>query len=135
MAFEHRIRVRYGEVDPQQVVFNAHWFAYFDDALTRYFAHLGFDPKKTFLEEGSGIDVMLVKATIEWAGAAGFDDEIVISVQPSRLGTSSFDLTFAATVDGDERVRAVVTYVTIVPGENRSQPIPDAVRAALEAEA
>lgn len=134
MSFEHRVRVRYGEVDPQKVVFNAHWFAYFDDALTHYFGYLGFDPKETFLEEHGGFDVMLVRATLEWKGSAGFDDEIVISVRPARLGNSSFDLAFSAAVDGQERVSAVVTYVSIVPGENRSQPIPDEVRAALDAD-
>ena len=134
MTFEHRIRVRYGEVDAQQVVFNAHWFAYFDDALTHYFGHLGFDPQTLFLDEGGSFDVMLVKAVTEWRGAAGFDDEIVIEVQPSRLGNSSFDLDFVAKVDGEPRVTSTITYVSIVPGENRSQPIPDDVRAALESD-
>lgn len=134
MSFEHRVRVRYGEVDPQRVVFNAHWFAYFDDALTQYFAYLGFDPKETFLEEHAGFDVMLVRAEIEWKGSAGFDDEIVITVRPERLGNSSFDLAFSAAVGGQERVSATVTYVSIVPGESRSQPIPSEVRSSLEAD-
>src|SRR5262249_53569126 len=30
----YRLRVRYSECDQQGVVFNAHYFAYFDDALT-----------------------------------------------------------------------------------------------------
>jgi acyl-CoA thioester hydrolase len=33
-AFTMQIRVRYGECDPQDVVFNANYFAYFDVALT-----------------------------------------------------------------------------------------------------
>lgn len=135
MPFIHEIRVRYGEVDAQRVVFNAHWLAYIDDALTRYLEHLGFDPKSTFLEESSGFDVMLVKATLEWKGPAGFDDLVRIAVRPSRLGGSSFDLTYTCEVDGSPILEAVVTYVSVVPGENRSQPIPDRVRAVLESEA
>lgn len=134
MGFQHRLRVRYGEVDPQQVVFNANWFAYFDDALTHYFGYLGFDPQAMFLDEGGTFDVMLVKAVTEWQGAAGFDDEVVIDVRPTRLGNSSFDLTFVAKVDGAPRVTSVITYVSVVPGENRSQPIPEDVRTALEEE-
>ena len=30
----HPLRVRYGECDPQQIVFNANYFAYFDVAMT-----------------------------------------------------------------------------------------------------
>jgi acyl-CoA thioester hydrolase len=30
MRFEHRLRVRFGECDPQGIVFNAHYVAYFD---------------------------------------------------------------------------------------------------------
>lgn len=135
MSFTHEVRVRYGEVDAQQVVFNAHWLAYIDDALTQYLAHLGFDPKTTFLDEGSGFDVMLVKATLEWKGPAGFDDLVRIAVRPTRLGGASFDLTYTCEVEGRPALEAVVTYVSVVPGENRSQPIPDPVRHALEADA
>ena len=34
MRFEHQLRVRFGECDPQGIVFNAHYVAYFDVALT-----------------------------------------------------------------------------------------------------
>jgi acyl-CoA thioesterase FadM len=32
VTYRHTIRVRYGECDMQRVVFNAHYFAYCDDA-------------------------------------------------------------------------------------------------------
>jgi acyl-CoA thioester hydrolase len=35
-AFSHRIRVRYGEVDPQSVVFNARYLDYADIGVTEY---------------------------------------------------------------------------------------------------
>src|SRR4030095_16455395 len=34
VPFVHRLRVRFHECDPQGVVFNAHYFSYFDVALT-----------------------------------------------------------------------------------------------------
>ena len=34
MRCEHVLRVRFGECDPQGIVFNAHYVAYFDVALT-----------------------------------------------------------------------------------------------------
>ena len=34
--YVHRIQVRYGEVDMQRVVFNAHYLAYCDDAVENW---------------------------------------------------------------------------------------------------
>ena len=129
MTFTHRLRVRYGEVDMQGVVFNAHWLSYFDDAMTRFFEHLGFPPE-TFLA-GGGFDAMLVASSQQFRGPVRFDDEVALDVAVSRLGTSSFDLTFAAHVDGEVVVTGASTYVSIDASHERSTPIPDEVRAAL----
>lgn len=132
MAFIHRLRVRYGEVDAQGVVFNANWLAYLDDAMTRFVAHLGYEPRTTFAPDGPW-DVMLVKATIEWRAPVGYDDEVAIEVRPVRLGTSSFDLGYLARVDDRDAVEATVTYVTILPATGRPQPIPADLRERLQA--
>ena len=127
--FVHRIRVRYAEVDGQGVVFNAHWLTFFDDACTRFMSSLGF---------GAGFwtkefDVMLVKATLEWVGPAGFDDWVDVEVAPSRMGTKSFDLAYRASVEGRDACRATITYCAVQPGRNESILIPADVRAALDA--
>jgi YbgC/YbaW family acyl-CoA thioester hydrolase len=41
MGLHHEIRVRYGEVDMQRVVFNANYLAYCDDAADLWFRKLG----------------------------------------------------------------------------------------------
>jgi acyl-CoA thioester hydrolase len=128
-AFVHRIRVRYAEVDGQGVVFNAHWLTYFDDSCTRFMSGLGFGPNFWIKE----FDVMLVKAVVEWLGPAGFDDWIDVEVVPARLGTKSFDVSYRASVDGRDVCRATITYCAVRPGLNEPFPIPDPVRAALEA--
>lgn len=129
--FTHTIRPRYAEVDMQGVVFNAHWLTYFDEASTRYFESLGFAPKETFVE-GGAFDVMLVKAVLEWKGPAGFDEEIRIEVRPDRIGNSSFDVRFIATVDGREACEGVITYVSVTPGTKESRPIPEVLRSRLQ---
>jgi acyl-CoA thioester hydrolase len=126
--FTHRVRVRYAEIDGQGVVFNAHWLTYFDDSCTRFMESLGFGPDFWVSE----FDVMLVKATIEWAGPARFDEWIDVVVEPVRLGTKSFDLRYTAAVGERPCCRATITYVAVVPGANTSIGIPDLVRAALE---
>ena len=127
-TFVHRVRVRYAEVDGQGVVFNAHWLTYCDDACTRFMDSMGFG--SIWIDE---FDVMLVKAVLEWQGPARFDDWVAIEVQPTRLGTKSFDLTYRASVDGAPACTATITYVSVKPGANTSVEIPAKVRRELEA--
>jgi acyl-CoA thioester hydrolase len=129
MSFHFKVSPRYGEVDMQGVVFNAHWLTYFDEAITRFFEWLGYDPKKTF---ESDFDFMVVKAVLEWKSGAGFTDEIDIEVSTARIGNASFDLAYAATVGERAVCDATITYVLIQPGKNKSMPIPEDLRAGLE---
>ena len=129
MPFVHRRRPTYAEVDQQGVVFHGHWLAYFDDAMTRFVDWLGFPPKEVFF---STFDVMVVKATLEWSGPAGFDDDIEIEVVPVRLGTASFDLRYTARVMGRPVCEGTVTYVSVKPGGVEACPIPPDVRQAME---
>jgi len=129
--FVHRVRPRYAEVDLQGVVFNAHWLTYFDEACTRFFEHMGFDAKTDFFET---FDVMLVKAVLEWQGPAGFDEVVDIAVSVDRIGTTSFDVRYAAAVDGRAACTGVVTYVSVTPGTHDSTPIPDGLRDRLAGE-
>jgi acyl-CoA thioester hydrolase len=128
VTFVHHVRPRYAEVDAQGVVFNAHWLTYFDDASTRFFESLGFEPATTFLRD---FDVMVVKAVVEWQGPAGFDERVAIAVTPGRIGTKSFDLVYAASVDGRPACVGTITYVSVTPGTHESADIPSALRAAL----
>ncbi len=130
VPFCHRIRPRYAEVDQQGVVFNAHWLTYFDDACTRFFDVLGYVPKESFFE---AFDFMIVKAVLEWVGPAGFDDVVDIVVEPSRLGTKSFDLRYRASVEGRPACTGVITYVSVTPSTHESAPMPAELRGRLEA--
>jgi acyl-CoA thioester hydrolase len=127
-GFRHRIRVRYAEVDGQGVVFNAHWLTYFDEAMTRFVESLGFGSDFWVSE----FDVMLVKAVVEWVGSARFDEWVDVEVAPVRLGTSSFDVRYRASVGERPVCEATITYVAITPGQRASSPLPPTVRTALE---
>jgi acyl-CoA thioester hydrolase len=129
VSFVHHVRPRYAEVDAQGVVFNAHWLTYFDEASTRFFESLGFEPATAFFRD---FDVMVVKATVEWQGPAGFDDRVAIAVKPDRIGTKSFDLVYTATVEGRPVCVGTITYVSVVPGTHDSVEIPSVLRTALQ---
>lgn len=128
-GFVHRVRPRYGEIDIQRVVFNAHYLAYCDDAADLWFRALGAGL------ENDWWDVMVKKATITWSGAARVHDDLAIAVDVERWGTTSFDVRFTGTVDGALIFEADLTYVAVRTGTNEPVPVPDDFRAAVAAAA
>jgi acyl-CoA thioester hydrolase len=123
-AYVHRIRPRYGEIDMQKVVFNAHYLAYCDDAADVWFRQVG-----AGLED-DWWDVMVKRADLTWHGAARLHDDLAIEVAVRRWGTTSFDVAFEGTVDGSAVFTAVLTYVAVRTGTSETVPVPDDFRAA-----
>jgi acyl-CoA thioester hydrolase len=124
MAYRHEIRVRYGEVDFQGVVFNAHYLAYCDDAADVWL--------RTFPSGiGTGTwDIMLKRSELTWHGSAGLNDLVAIDVGIRRWGNSSFDIGFEGTVSDRPVFSATNTYVAVVEGTKQTIPVPDDFRAA-----
>ena len=126
MTFQHSIRVRYGECDMQEVVFNAHYLAYVDDALEHWF------DAQLSSEQRTGFDVMLKKATVEWVAPARYRDHVTMDVQAARWGTTSFDVVVDGHAGGRPSFTATVVYVSVVPGTAAPVAIPAEIRAALD---
>ena len=134
MTYHHTVRVRYGECDMQRVVFNAHYFAYCDDAVDTWFRAVlapDAEPGRLGSFEAIGFDFMLKKAELVWHAPLVFGETADLACSVSRWGTTSFDVLVAGTANGSPRFDATITYVSTVPHENRPQPVPAAVRAAL----
>lgn len=122
--FRHDIRVRYGECDMQQVVFNAQYLAYCDDAVMCWFvARLG-----TRMHE---FDCMLKTVTITWHRPLRVAETVSIDCEVSRWGNSSFDVVVRGHVAGDSSFDASIVYVSTTPGAPRVTPVPEWVKAAL----
>lgn len=128
--YRHEIRVRYGEVDVQGHVFNAHYLAYVDDAVDTWFrSHFGLDYTAGFAE--TGWDIMLKKASVEWFSPARFGDVLDLDVAVSRWGRTSFDVGVSGHVDDRAVFTAVITYVGVQHGTVTPIAAPEKVRAAL----
>lgn len=125
--YTHSLRVRYGEVDMQQVVFNAHYLAYCDDAVENWLADIGLK----VLDHGW--DFMLKKAVIEWAGAATVHDILDIAVAPRRWGNTSFDVGFAGSVGDQPVFDCTITYVGVKAGTRETMPPPPKAKALMDA--
>jgi acyl-CoA thioester hydrolase len=123
--YRHELRVRYGEVDMQRHVFNAHYLAYIDDALDQWLrTALGPDYE-------SLLDMVVKRAELTWSGGAGLGDTLAIDVAVRRWGTTSFDVGFEGSVGERPIFDATLTYIAVAPGTTTPTPVADEVRAAL----
>jgi acyl-CoA thioester hydrolase len=127
MTYSIDFDIRYGEVDLQGVVFNAHYLAYVDHCVDRWFRSLG------VLGDGSDWDIMVKKATIDWSGSAGVGDVLTLVPRVSRWGTTSFDVTIDGSVAERPVFAAVVVYVGVALGTKQPMPVPVRVRDLLSA--
>ena len=125
MAYTQTIRVRYGEVDRQGVVFNAHYLAYLDDVSDSWLRTLDAD------FESTGWELMLRRADLTWHGPAGVHDELVVTAEVARWGTTSFDMAFDVRVEDRVVLTATVYYVGVSVGDHEPMVPPQAIRAHL----
>jgi acyl-CoA thioester hydrolase len=127
-VFTHRIRVRYGECDPQGVVFNANWLAYYDIVITELWRELIGD-YTGMVEQGA--DMMVAEAGIRFRGPARFDDVVEFQLAVTRLGETALSTRIEARVDGNLAVEGSMRHVFVDPGTNTKRPIPENIRSAL----
>jgi acyl-CoA thioester hydrolase len=124
----HQIRVRYGECDPQGVVFNAHYFAYFDIALTELWRD-ALGGYAAMMD--AGVDLQVVEAAARYKAPARFDDLVDVTIEVTKLGTTSM-VTGLAIRRGDTLlVEGELAHVFVDREALTKIPIPDGIRAAL----
>lgn len=127
--FFHPLRVRWAEVDMQKIVFNAHYLMYFDTAISDYWRALAL-PYEEAMEHLGG-DLYVKKATLEYHASARYDDMLDIGMKCERIGNSSLQFR-GAIFRGDELlVESEIVYVYADPATQKSQPVPQALRDAL----
>jgi acyl-CoA thioester hydrolase len=128
-SFRHRIRVRYGECDPQGVVFNANYFAYFDIAITELWRE-AFGRYDAMLEAGT--DLVAGEATARFLAPAGFDDELDLVAHVKRLGNTSLVTAIQVWRDNTLVVDGEIRHVFVDPETKRKKAMPDDIRRGLE---
>jgi acyl-CoA thioester hydrolase len=126
--FRHRLRVRYAECDRQGHVFNSHYFAYFDVALTELWrAAIG---RYDVMTE-RGVDVVVAEAHARYLRGARFDDEIDLEAAIERLGTTGITTRFRVLRQESLLVDGRLRHVCVDAAALTSTPIPDWLREAL----
>lgn len=125
------LRVRYGECDAQQVVFNSRYLDFVDVAVTEFTRALWGDYNK--LVE-SGFENQVVAAAINWKASAKFDDVLAIYVRLERDGNTSYTLSCDITnnTSGELLAQASMTYVFMDAGSMQKTPLTEEFRASLQ---
>jgi len=127
--FTHALRVRYGECDPQGVVFNANFFMYFDVALTELWREaLGSYTDMT----ASGTDMVVAEARARYLAPAVFDDELEIEVLVTHLGTTSMLTRMSVRRGATEVVAGEMRHVFVDVEHGTKTAIPEDIRRGLE---
>jgi acyl-CoA thioester hydrolase len=87
-AFSIRFKVPFGDVDMMGHVNNAKYLTYFETARTDYLrAQFGVG----VLAEGDRSEsVIIARAEVDYKSPATWNDELVVKVRPSSIGTSSW---------------------------------------------
>ena len=124
------MRVRYGECDAQQVVFNSRYGEYADVAVTEYFRVL-FGGIKEMLNQG--LDTQVVRFAIDWKSPARFDDVLGITVQTTRVGKTTFALQvdFSDFASNRSIAFSEITYVLVSAVQHEKVVISDDFRQKL----
>lgn len=130
-TFAHGLRVRWAEVDRQDVVFNAHYFLYFDVAVTEYWRAIGFRYPQELSAHGS--DIFALKATAEYHGSARYDDELEVCCRVGRIGRSSMQLLLGIYRGAEHLTSGELIYVHVTLDPRRPAPWPEAVIRAIRA--
>jgi YbgC/YbaW family acyl-CoA thioester hydrolase len=130
--FRHleRLRVRWAEVDMQQIVFNGHYLMYFDTAVAGYWRAMALPYQESMAALGG--DLYVRKATLEYVGSARYDDQLEVGIRCARVGKSSL-LLQAGVFRGEQRlVHGELVYVFADPASQTARPVPSALRDVLQ---
>ena len=126
--FRHQLRVRYAECDRQEVVFNAHYLAYFDVTMTELW-RAAFGSYQAMMDRG--YELVVAEANLRFVRAARFDDELMLEVSITKLGNSSI-LTRHLILRGDELlVEGKMCHVLVDLETLRKATLPDWARSGL----
>ncbi len=127
--FTTDIQMRFRDIDGMGHVNNAVYLSYVELARTQFYMH---QANKRTLDE---IDFILAHVEIDFESQATWGDQIQVAVWPSKIGNSSFTLSYEIQEKRSGRIlaRAKSVLVSYDYERRKSKPIPDEFRTLLQA--
>lgn len=128
-VFTHELRVRWGECDPQGIVFNANYLLYFDVAFTELWRE-AVGPWQEMGERG--YDAVVARAELDFRSPARFDDALSLELAIVHLGSSSIRTRMHVRRDADVLVEAELRHVVLSVDGWKPAEMPDWIRSGLQ---
>ena len=131
----HALRVRWAEIDMQKVVFNGHYLTYIDSAVADYWREIGLTYPEGYVERYAN-DIYLRKATVEYLGAARYDELLSVLCRVGKLGKSSMNFHFEIwrdepTPSPAALITADLVYVNVGVATMKPAPLPEDLRERI----
>jgi YbgC/YbaW family acyl-CoA thioester hydrolase len=130
--FRHleRLRVRWVEVDMQQIVFNGHYLMYIDTAVAGYWRALALPYQEAMQQLGG--DLFVRKCSLEYFAPAGYDDVLDVGVRCERIGNSSMLFQTGVFRAEELLVSGELVYVFADPVAKEPLTVPAELRSTLQ---
>ncbi|MBL8651900.1 MAG: acyl-CoA thioesterase [Sphingopyxis sp.] len=117
------VRVRFNEIDGQNIVFNAHYLVYADIGVTEYFRALGEGQPGPYFHQ-YGTDIRETHCEIDYHAPARLDELITIAARISRFGRDHFTL-HCGVFRGEKRLTDIeISYAHIDMDSGGATPLP-----------
>lgn len=126
--FTTEVQMRFRDLDAMGHVNNAVYLTYCELARTQFYL------KHSFKRSLREIDFILAHVDMDYIAAAEWGDQIEVSVWPSKIGDSSFTLSYEIRDKKSDRLLAKSSSVLVFYDYDRkeSKPIPPDFRRMLE---
>jgi acyl-CoA thioester hydrolase len=128
--FVHREHVRFRDLDAMGHINNAVFATYVEQARVEYLASLGV--LRTAVYDTSEQSMILARLEIDFRAQGEPTGEVEIGVRAARVGTKSFELSYAIEQGGKRIADAGTVLVAYDYSRNESVPVPDRWRDALQ---
>ena len=128
-AFVHELRVRYGECDPQGIVFNANYLLYFDVAFTELWRE-AVGPWQEMVDRG--VDAVVREANVRFRSPARYDDVLELHARVAELGDTSMTTNIDVVRDGQVLVEGRLEHVFVDVTSWARTEMPDWIRKRLQ---
>lgn len=125
------LRVRFGEVDRQGIVYNGNYVAYTDLAFEEFLRSRGYSYKE--LAEKYDSEVCHKKSTYEFVSSAYEGDMLEVGIRKIKIGRKSFTIEFEIYRQGEDDLIlwCESVYVGYDIEKRASRPITDLMRKIL----
>ena len=123
-AYISKLKVRYSEVDRQNIVYNSHYLTYYDISLSEMLDSL-FDQEEYIKKTNN--EFHTVAAQLNFKNPARLNDEVNIFTAIKKIGNSSITFTQEIYRDGSDELinEAEIIWVNTNQDEMKPTSIPE----------